>query len=107
VSDVVVRVLAALRGGDLDGFVSCYAPDATIEDGYDRVVARGHDELRARYGPMFESMPDLRVDVLSRTEAGPFIVQEESVTGRGKHEQHIAVYLVEDGLIVRERLLRR
>jgi hypothetical protein len=107
VSDVVVRVLAALHAGDLDGFVSCYAPDATIEDGYDRVVARGHDELRGRYGPMFEAMPDLRVDVLSRTEAGPFVVQEESVTGRGKPEQRIAVYLVEDGLIVRERLLRR
>ena len=106
-TDVVVRVIAALNAADIDEFVSCYAADATVEDGYDRVVARGHEELRARYGPMFESLTELRVDVLSRTEAGPFVVQEENVTGRGKPEQHVAVYLVEEGLIVRERLLRR
>jgi hypothetical protein len=104
-TDAVDRVLQALNSRDLDEFISCYAGDATIEDGYDRVVASGHDELRARYGPMFHTYPDLRVEVLSRTSAGAFVVQMERVTGRGDPTQHVAVYLVEDGLIARERLL--
>jgi hypothetical protein len=104
-SDVVERVLVALNAHDLDAFVACYADDATIENGYDEVFARGHDELRARYGPMFEQLPDVRIESLSRTEVGTFVVQEEVVTGRGDPQRHVAVYLVEDDRIVRERLI--
>jgi hypothetical protein len=103
---VVDRLLDALNAHDLDAFVACYSPDATIEDGYDRVVARGHEGLRARYGPLFESLPDLRAVAGPRTEVGEFAVQEEHVTGRGGPERHVAVYLVRDDTIVRERLIR-
>jgi hypothetical protein len=104
-SDVVERVLVALNAHDLDAFVACYADDATIENGYDEVFTRGHDDLRARYGPMFEQLPDVRVESLSRTDVGAFVVQEEVVTGRGDPQRHVAVYLVEDDRIVRERLI--
>jgi hypothetical protein len=105
-SDVVDRVLVALNAHDLDAFVACYADDATIENGRDEVFVRGHDELRARYGPLFEQLPDVRVEALTRTDVGDFVVQEEVVTGRGEPERHVAVYLVRDGVIARERLLR-
>jgi len=105
VSEVVDRVLDALNAHDLERFVACYAEDATIEDGYDRVMAAGHAELRERYGPMFEQFSEVRVTALQRFAAGPFVVQHEKVTGRGEDEQHVAVYLVRDGRIARERLL--
>ena len=103
-SDAVDRVLEALNAHDVDAFVACYTPDATIENGYDRVAASGHDELRERFGPMFEQFPELTVEAIARTVVGEFVVQEEVVTGRGEHERHVAVYLIEDGLIKRERL---
>jgi hypothetical protein len=103
--DVVSRVLASLNAHDIDAFVQCYAAGATIEDGHDRVAARGHDELRARYGPAFESLPDLHVEALSRVDVGDFVVQEERVTGRGAPHRHVAVYHVEANRIRRERLI--
>ncbi|MDX6453352.1 MAG: hypothetical protein QOH16_3401 [Gaiellaceae bacterium] len=103
--DVVDRVLVALNAHDLDAFVACYAGDATIENGHDEVLVRGHDELRARYGPLLEQLPDIRVEALTRTDVGDFVVQEEVVTGRGEPARHVAVYLVRDGVIARERLL--
>jgi hypothetical protein len=103
---VVDRVLDALNTHDLEAFVACYAEDATIENGYDEVVARGHDELRQRYEPVFEQFLDLRVEALSRVAVGEFVVQHEQVTGRGAPEQHVAVYLVLADKIVRERLVR-
>jgi hypothetical protein len=106
VSDVVDSVLVALNAHDVDAFVACYAEDATIENGHDEVLVRGHEELRSRYGPMFEQLPDVRVEPLTRTDVGEFVVQEEVVTGRGEPERHVAVYLVRDGLIARERLIR-
>ena len=104
-SDVVARVVDALNAHDVERFVECYTEDATIENGHDKVAARGHDELRERYAPMFERFPDIRVTSLQRFEAGPFVVQHEEVTGRGEPERHIAVYLLHDDRIARERLL--
>lgn len=103
---VVERVLEALNAGDVEAFVACYAEDATIEDGYDRVGVRGHDELRARYQAMFDRYPGLRVEPLAPPiEAGEFVIQHERVIGRGDHTEHVAVYLVQDDRIARERLL--
>jgi hypothetical protein len=104
-SDVVERVLEALNARDLDAFVGCYAPDATIENGYDEVRARGHDQLRELYEKIFERFPEVHVDAGRRTDVGDFVVQEETVTGRGGHESHVAVYLIQGGLIARERLI--
>jgi hypothetical protein len=106
VSDVIDRLLVALNAGDVDAFVDCYAEDATIENGHDEVMARGHDELRSKYGGMFEQLPDIRIEALSRTNVGEFVVQEERVTGRGEPELHVAVYLVQGDRVKRERLLR-
>ena len=103
--DVVDRVLEALNTRDLDAFVACYTPDATIGDGYERIVATGHDELRSRYGSMFERFPELHVEPGPRTSVGDFVLQEETVTGRSGHERHVAVYLIADGLIARERII--
>jgi hypothetical protein len=105
VSDVVERVLAALNERDLDAFVACYTSDATIGDGYDRIRASGHDGLRAIYRGMFERFPTLHVEPGWRTSVGDFVVQEETVTGRSGHERHVAIYLIADGLIARERLV--
>lgn len=104
-TDVVDRVLAALNARDLETFVGCYAPDATIENGYDEVRVRGRDELHQLYGGMFERFPAIHVEAGWRTDIGAFVVQDETVTGRGGHERHVAVYLIEEGLIARERLV--
>ena len=104
-SDVVDRVLAALNAHDIDAFVACYADDATIENGQDEVFARGKTQLHTNYGQMFEQLPDVRVEAISRIDVGEFVVQEEVVTGRGEPQRHVAIYLVRDDLIQRERLL--
>lgn len=102
---VVERVIDAVNAHDLEAFVACYASAATIEDGYDEILARGHAGLRERYGPMLEEHPTARWAVLTRIEAGPFVVQHEEVVGRGDPSRHVCVYLVVDDLIVRERVL--
>ncbi len=104
-SELVDRLLRAISSGDLEAFVACYAEDATIEDGHDNVVAAGHAELRDRYGSMFAAHPGLAVEAGWRTQIGDFVVQEERVTGRGEPTRHVAVYLVRDGVIARERLI--
>ena len=86
--------------------MACYDLAATIEEGNDKVLTHGHLEIRNRYGPMFQTYPTLHVEPLGRWEVGPYVVQEEGVTGRtAESECHIAVYQLTNELIVRERLL--
>lgn len=106
-STVIERVLAALNAHDLEAFVACYDPMATIEDGDDRILARGHSEIRSRFGPMMQTYPALHVEPLGCWKVGAFVVQEEEVTGRAiESERHIALYKLDGELILRERLLR-
>ncbi len=56
---------------------------------------------------MFETYPAMHVEPLGRWEVGSFVVQEERVTGRATgSDRHIALYQLDNELIVRERLLR-
>src|SRR5262245_39868402 len=104
-TDVVDRVLAALNEQELDAFLAGTTPDATIGNGLEEIRASGHNEFRALYGAMFERYPNLQIEAGWKTAVGEFVVQEETVTGRGGHERHVAVYLLVDGVIARERII--
>ena len=105
-SDVVDRVLDALNARDIDAFVACYADDATIENGYDEVGARGHDGAARALRADVRAVPGHSREPLSREpKPAPFVVQHEEVTGRGEPARHVAVYLVARRPIARERLL--
>ena len=69
-SDVIDRQLAAYNERDLDAFVACYTPDATIVQPDGSVLATGHDEIRERYGELFSGSPNLRAEIAKRIEVG-------------------------------------
>lgn len=102
--DVVDRQIAAYNRRDLDGFISCYADNAKVVQPDGSFLASGHDEIRARYGELFEHSPDLRAEISNRIEVGAVVIDEERVTGFVSpgmpSEIHAAVvYCVANGLI--------
>jgi uncharacterized protein (TIGR02246 family) len=102
--DVVDQQIAAYNRRDIEGFVACYAEDAKVVQPDGSLLASGHDEIRARYGELFEQSPDLRAEISSRIEVGEVVIDEELVSGFSlpgmPSEIHAAVvYRVADGLI--------
>jgi len=102
--DIVDRQLAAYNRGDLDEFVACYAGDARVVQPDGSLLASGHDEIRARYGELFDLSPDLRAEIRNRIEVGSTVIDEEYLTGfvlpGMPTEIHAAVaYRVSDDLI--------
>ena len=78
-----------------------------IEDACGRPLVRGLAELRARYGPMFASSPELRCDVLHRVAVGEYVVDEECVSGRAPEpERLVVVYHLAGGAVDHERIVR-
>jgi uncharacterized protein (TIGR02246 family) len=84
---------AAWNKGDLDEFMSDYAPDATYVT--PRAVVHGRDDIRARYAPRFApgaTRDSLRFENLEVDVVGPdalnaiayyVLVRGDSVTARG------------------------
>lgn len=70
---------------------------------------KGHDELRRRYGDLFEASPDLNCRIVNRMRIGQYIVDEEEVTGaRGSPTlvHAVVVYRVDGDKIVPVRMLK-
>jgi len=107
-TDAVERQVLAYNAHDIKEFVACYAEDAAIEDADGNVVMRGRDEMREKYGRRFEEYPDLHADVVTRIRVGPYVVDEERVTGGPGGDVHaVVIYRLDtDGLIEHVRLLR-
>jgi uncharacterized protein (TIGR02246 family) len=107
---VVSSMVDAYNARDIDRFLDCYSRDAVIEDGRGTVLRQGRDAMRGFYGQLFAQSPDLRCEVRQRIHVGPYVIDEEAISGihldgfpAGLHAA--AVYLVEADLIAHARIL--
>lgn len=105
-TDPVAAQLDAYNAQDIDGFCASYQDDVVIEDGNGKVLSTGVDVLRTRYAAMFARYPNNRAELVARMRIGPWVVDEELVTGRGPVPlRAIAVYRVIEGKIASVRFL--
>jgi putative hydrolase of HD superfamily len=100
---VVQRQLDAYNARDLDAWVDTYAADARQFEYPDTLLARGHDEIRARAESRFAE-PHLHARLLQRVVLGDMVIDHESVTrtfpeGAGRIEL-VCMYQVRAGKIV-------
>lgn len=106
-ADPVEAQLEAYNARDVERFVACFTDDVLVEDAAGARLMTGRAAFRESYAAMFAASPALHCRVVSRLRAGPFVVDEERVSGRGQGELHvIVVYTVRDGLIAHVRILR-
>ena len=100
--EVIQRQLAAYNAKDIDALLATYAMDAEQYTLHGERLAKGHEDMRARFLMRF-SEPDLHARLLSRTVMGQIVVDLELITrnfpeGLGTVEM-LCVYDVKDGLI--------
>jgi hypothetical protein len=99
---VVQRQLDAYNSKDLEGWLGTYAPDARQHELGGKVLAEGHEQIRARTALRF-SEPNLHARLIRREVLGNVVVDHEDVIrtfleGPGRIEL-VCVYVVEQGLI--------
>ncbi len=103
---LVQRQLDAYNAHDLEAFIATYSPEIEIFDISNANTAQmtGLEGMRAVYGEMFSTMPNLRCDLGNRIADGAFVVDHE-ICAMGEPgdppERAIAIYQVENNLIRR------
>lgn len=104
------RWTRALTDHDLDAAVSCFAPDYQ-----DKAPARrgeavvGRDEVRANFAALFQSIPDLRADLLSAVADDDTVWVEWRMSGIRADDTAmefagVNIFDVADGCFVRGRI---
>ena len=101
---IVQAQLDAFNAKDLEALMQTYAPDAEQFTLHGERLAKGHEELRARYRVRFEE-PDLHARLVSRMVVGAVVTDAEIITrnfpeGLGTLEM-LCIYEIVDGRIQR------
>ncbi len=107
---IIDEQVIAYNARDLERFIATYSSEVVIEDGEGNVLGKGHDQMRKAYGDLFGSSPELHADIVNRLSIGPYVVDEEQVTGIGGSPTQvhaIVIYRVEGDKIVHVRMLSR
>jgi len=99
---VIQRQLDAYNAKDLDAWLSTYAPDAKQFELGGKLLAEGHEQIRARTSSRFTE-PNIHARLIRREVFGSVVIDHEDVTrtfpeGPGLIEL-VCVYVVENGLI--------
>jgi hypothetical protein len=102
--DVVQAQLKAYNAKDIEALLAAYAHDAEQYTLHGELLAKGHEQLRARFAARFAE-PNLHAKLVARVVVGNVVVDSELITrnfpeGVGTLEM-LCVYEVNDGLIQR------
>ncbi|MCZ4409517.1 nuclear transport factor 2 family protein [Cryomorphaceae bacterium 1068] len=101
--EVVQAQLDAYNSQDIESFAAVFAEDAKLYMNLGDTVPTisGRQEIKRRYGEMFRANPNNKSTLIGRMTQGNFVFDHEWITGRDKPLKIMAIYEVENGLIVR------
>ena len=88
---------------DLDAFVAAHAPNVRAYSYPDSLLFEGRDSLRAGFGRLFSSAPQVHANIDSRMALGNIVVSKETATGLpgGKTNTGVFVWEVHNGQTTR------
>ena len=105
---VVQAQLDTYNNHDIEGFSTLFAENAeifmNIGDAEPRM--KGRAQIKERYGKMFEENPQNKSTLMGRMVQGNFVFDHEWITGRDNEFKIMAIYEVQNGLIVRAWFVR-
>jgi len=106
--DVVQQQVNAYNARNTDAFLATYSPEIKIYNHPDNLLYSGHEEMRQHYQFLFESNPNLHVQIVKRIVAGNYVIDREKITGRSDQNiRHaVAIYHIQDGLIQKVWFIR-
>lgn len=103
---VVQRQLNAYNARNLEAFLDTYSDDVELYNFPNQLTQKGKEEMRKRYGPMFESTPNLYCELVNRIVMGNTVFDQEKVR-RGSNTIHaVAIYEVRQGKIRKVTFVR-
>lgn len=103
---VVQRQVNAYNARDLQAFLDTYTSDVEIYNEEGELTMKGHEQMRERYGPMFEKVTNLYCEIENRIVINNKVIDKEKVRFNDRYLNAVAVYEVVDGKISKVTFVR-
>jgi len=103
---IVQRQVNAYNARDIEAFLDTYSEDVEIYNENGEMTMKGHEQMRASYAGMFQSVPNLYCNIENRIAYNNKVVDKELVRFNDRYAEVIAVYEVTDGKISKVTFLR-
>lgn len=106
--EVVQKQLDAYNAQDIEEFTSTFDKDAKIYMNIGDTIPRlqGQKEIKDLYGKMFLENPQNKSTLKGRMLQGNFVFDHEWIMGREKSFSIVAIYEVENDVIIRAWFVR-
>ena len=103
-SEVLAVAVDLLHKGDQDGFLAMLSDDCAIVKDDGEQIARGKDELKEFYAPIFAEQREMKVLIPSQFEAGSIaalheVNQNMNINGESRDVDTVWIYKVVDDKI--------
>ena len=100
--------LDAYNKRDIEAFLKPYHENVKVYNHPDQLVFEGKEAMRKRYGPMFQSSPDLHCTLMNRMVLGNIVIDQESVIFNKDQPptEVMAMYKIKDSKIVEVYFIR-
>ena len=94
--ELVMAQIDAYNSGNINSFLSTFAPDIKIYNFPDQLSTSGIEKMRTSFSLFFATNPDLHAEVEIKSVKGNFVILHETVTGLnyGDDFDVIAIYEV-------------
>ena len=96
---IVQKQVNAYNARNIDAFLSTYAEDVKIYNEQGQLIIEGHDQMRAGYSNMFETVTNLYCEIENRIVINNKVIDKEKVRYNNSYINAVAVYEVSNGKI--------
>ncbi len=96
------KQLNAYNARNIEAFLEPYADDVEVYEFPNKLLYKGKETMRKRYGEMFAKFPDLHCEIKGRIIQGDIVIDRESVSGIGENKiEATAIYQIKQGKIAK------
>lgn len=103
---IVQKQVNAYNARNIEVFLSTYSEDIEIFDEQDKLIMKGHDEMRASYSKIFDNVEDLYCEIENRIVINNKVIDKEKVRFNNKYINAVVVYHVLKDKIVKVNFLK-
>ena len=98
--ETVQATLDAYNAHDLEAYLALFAPEAAFGQLGGRTLLDGREAMRGFYTQMFAARPSIRCRSVERTAMGPYVVDQQEISGEGGPPMEaVMIHEIRDGLV--------
>ena len=103
---LVQQQVNAYNAHNMEAFLETYSDSTEIGDFQGMRLAKGKEQMRKVYAPLFVPSSSIHTQIVNRLVQGRFVIDKEHVTGMGPAIDGLVIYEIQKGKIIKAQFIQ-